>query len=94
MALQITNAAGSDAQKTAQQVHAAIAEALPDAQVRVTPTSSGHFEIRVSSPSFEGKSRLAQQQLVYGAITSLMTGDRPPVHAVDRLDCVVPDSSP
>ncbi|NNL64814.1 MAG: BolA/IbaG family iron-sulfur metabolism protein [Myxococcales bacterium] len=52
--------------------------------------SPGHFEIRVVSSAFEGLSRVKQQQLVYGAITPLMSGDAPPVHAVDRLETLVP----
>jgi len=33
---------------------------------------------------------LQQQQLVYGAISHLMTGDAAPVHAIDRLLTLVP----
>jgi acid stress-induced BolA-like protein IbaG/YrbA len=42
----------------------------------------------VVSDAFEGKSRVRQQQMVYAAITPLMTGDAPPVHAIDRLETV------
>ena len=59
-------------------------------QILVDYTSAGHFEIHVESEAFEGKNRVAQHQLVYGAITRLMTGDAPPVHAIDRLDCSLP----
>jgi stress-induced morphogen len=37
------------------------------------------------SDAFAGKSLVQQQQLVYAAITPLMSGDAPPVHAIDRL---------
>jgi acid stress-induced BolA-like protein IbaG/YrbA len=63
----------------------AIAAALPDADVRVTPNNPGHFELEVVSTAFAGKSMVKQQQLVYGAIKQLMAGDGPPVHAIDRL---------
>lgn len=68
----------------------AIAAALPDAQVRVTPNSPGHFEIEVVSTAFAGKSAVRQQQLVYGAIKELMAGDAAPVHAIDRLQTRLP----
>ena len=90
MALQIINAPGSDARETADRIQNAIALAIPGAEIDVTCGSGGHFEIRVVSEAFEGKNRVAQHQLVYGAITDLMTGDSPPVHAIDRLDCSVP----
>lgn len=91
MPLQILNAnAGPDPARVAAQIRERIERAVQDARVEVTPTSPGHYEIAVVSPAFEGRSRVAQQQLVYGAITDLMTGDAPPVHAVDRLTCSLP----
>lgn len=68
----------------------AIAAALPNAQVQVTPNSPGHYEIEVVSDAFAGKTMVKQQQLVYGAIKELMAGDSAPVHAVDRLRTRVP----
>ncbi len=50
----------------------------------------GHFEIRVVSAAFEGKKTLAKQRMVYSAISHLMSGDNPPVHAIDRLETSVP----
>ena len=89
MALQIINA-GPPPEETAGRVRAAIAEAMPDAEIEVLPQGPGHFEIIVTDAAFEGLSRVKQQQLVYGAITALMAGATPPVHAVDRLECRVP----
>jgi stress-induced morphogen len=63
----------------------AIAAALPDAQIKVTPSSPGHFEIEVVSTAFAGQPMVKQQKLVLGAIKELMAGDGAPVHAVDRL---------
>lgn len=63
----------------------AVVAAIPDAQVTATANSPGHFELEVISPVFAGKSLLQQQQLVLGAIRTLMAGDGAPVHAIDRL---------
>ena len=38
------------------------------------PQGPGHFEIAVVSAAFEGKNRVKQHQLVYGAIADLMAG--------------------
>ncbi len=90
MALQIINAAGPDPEQIVQQIVQAIEAAIPDARADVACGSPGHFEISVTSAAFEGKSKVQQHQLVYGAITPLMSGDAAPVHAVDRLDCRLP----
>lgn len=89
MALQIINA-GPAPEETAGRLRAAIASALPNAKIEVVPQGPGHFEIKVIDVAFEDLSRVKQQQLVYGAIAELMGGPNPPVHAVDRLECVVP----
>jgi acid stress-induced BolA-like protein IbaG/YrbA len=65
-------------------IREAIAAKIPGARVEVAG-GGGHYSIEVVSAEFAGKSMLANQRLVYGAITHLMAGDRPPVHAVDRL---------
>ena len=59
-------------------------------EIEITSGGPRHFEIRAVSTAFEGLNRVKQQQLVYGAITELMAGASPPVHAVDRLECLVP----
>ena len=89
MALQIINA-GPPPEEIAEQVRTAIAATLPDATIEVRPQGHGHFEITVIDVAFEGLNRVKQQQLVYGAITPLMSGDAPPVHAVDRLETITP----
>jgi len=89
MALQIINA-GPPPEEIAGRIQAAITEALPDAAVEVQPQGPGHFEIKMTDSAFEGLSRVEQQQLVYGAITELMAGASPPVHAIDRLECLAP----
>jgi stress-induced morphogen len=73
----------------AETIRQAILGAIPDALVEVSPGGTGHFEIRVEAQAFEGLGRVKQQRLVYGAIADLMSGSNPPVHAIDRLDCVI-----
>jgi acid stress-induced BolA-like protein IbaG/YrbA len=89
MALQIINA-GPAPEEVAEQIRKAIVDALPEATIDVRPQGPGHFEITVTDARFEGLNRVKQQQLVYGAITDLMAGPNPPVHAVDRLECLAP----
>ena len=89
MALQIINA-GPPPEEIADRLSNAIREALPEATIEVRPQGPGHFEITVTDARFVGLNRVKQQQIVYGAITDLMAGPNPPVHAVDRLECLVP----
>ncbi len=70
-------------------LRAAIETALPGAQVDVAAGSPGHFQIRVTSERFAGKSMVQQQQLVYAAIAHLMQGADAPVHAIDRMQTLV-----
>ncbi|MDG2049192.1 MAG: BolA/IbaG family iron-sulfur metabolism protein [Myxococcota bacterium] len=70
----------------------AVRQALPKAEVEVSAAGPGHFELRVTSAAFAGKTRVGQQQLVYGAIAHLMAGPNAPVHAIDRLECLIPES--
>jgi len=89
MALQILNA-GPGPEQILGQLREAVESALPGAQVEVHCGSPGHFEIRVRSEAFTGKPTVRQHQLVYAAIAHLMSGDAPPVHAIDRLECRTP----
>jgi acid stress-induced BolA-like protein IbaG/YrbA len=89
VALQIQSSP-SAAGDVAADLERSIAEALPGAEIRVSATSPGHFEIRVTSEAFEGLSRVRQQQLVYGAIAHLMKGNAAPVHAIDKLQTELP----
>ncbi len=89
MALQILNQ-GPPPEEVADRIREAIAAAVEEAVIEVRPRGPGHFEITVVATAFEGKSRVQQHQIVYGAITELMSGPQAPVHAVDRLDCRTP----
>jgi len=89
MALQILSSP-SDAEDVVSRLREAIAGALPGAVIEVEARGAAHFAISVTSESFAGRSRVAQQQAVYAAIAHLMKGDSPPVHAIDRLETRVP----
>lgn len=89
MPLQILDSP-SNPEAVVRDLERAIAEAIPGAEIEVTATGPGHFEIRVVSSAFVDKSRVKQQQLVYGAIAHLMKGNAAPVHAIDRLQTDVP----
>ena len=92
MALKILSEPSSQesANEIALGLKTSIESAIAGAQAQVTATSPGHFEISVTSDAFEGKGRVQQQQLVYGAIAHLMKGDPAPVHAVDQLKTLIP----
>jgi acid stress-induced BolA-like protein IbaG/YrbA len=61
------------------KVETMIQTALPDAQVSVQSSDGEHFEVTVVSPQFEGKRRVQQHQLVYGAVKEAMATDA--IHA-------------
>jgi stress-induced morphogen len=89
MALRILDAP-SDPAAISRRIRDAVAAAIPGAEVEVAAAGAGHFELRVTSPEFAGLTKLRQHQIVYTAIAPLMSGDAPPVHAIDRLECRVP----
>ena len=89
MALRILSSPGTS-EALLNDLRSSIENAIEGAKVEVIGTGAGHFEICVISESFAGKSRVMQQRLVYSAITHLMQGDTAPVHAIDRLQTLVP----
>jgi stress-induced morphogen len=54
---------------------------FPDARVEVTDLTGtqDHFQAVVVTPAFEGKTRIEQHKMVYGALGELMNGD---IHAL------------
>lgn len=78
------------AESVAKKIRESVLAALPGASVDVRPGSPGHFELRVVSDAFRGRSRLEQQRLVLAAVAPLMAGDAAPVHAIDRLETLLP----
>jgi acid stress-induced BolA-like protein IbaG/YrbA len=53
---------------------------LPDSQVQVISPDGSHFEVTVISPLFNGKRRVQQHQMVYGAVKQAM--DTEVIHAM------------
>ncbi len=90
MPLQILSEPPPEPTEVTQELKDKILAELPDAQVDVSAGGPGHFEITVTSASFEGLTRVKQQQRVYAAIAPLMSGNTPPVHAVDRMVTKLP----
>ena len=54
---------------------------FPDATVELTDLtgSQDHLQAVVVTPAFQGKTRIEQHQMVYGALGELMNGD---IHAL------------
>ncbi len=64
----------------AEQIHAAVAKAIPDSEVTIQDMTGGgdHFEVIVVSPVFKGKVRIEQHQMVHAALEFL----KDKIHAV------------
>jgi acid stress-induced BolA-like protein IbaG/YrbA len=74
-----------------EQVKTMIQTKLPDAQVKVQDLTGGgdHLEAIVVSSEFEGKTRVKQHQLVYGALQEAMATEA--IHAL-ALKTYTPDA--
>jgi acid stress-induced BolA-like protein IbaG/YrbA len=72
------------------QVEAMIQTALPEAQIQVVSSDGEHFEVTVVAPQFEGKRRVQQHQIVYGAVQSAMATEA--IHALS-LNTLTPAES-
>jgi stress-induced morphogen len=90
MTIQILSTPGDQTERILKE---AIERAIPDAIVEVTAGGAGHFDLRIEAATFAGKSRVAQQRLVYSAIAHLMSGDTAPVHAIDKMEIQIPPPS-
>ncbi len=71
----------------AAEIEAAIEDAIEDAEATVNRPRAvdeqfedAHYAAEVVSPAFEGKSLVAQHQLVYDALGEAMTTD---IHAIE-----------
>ena len=87
MTLQILS---TPSDQTGKLLKEAIEQAIAGAEVEVAAGGAGHFELRVKAPGFAGQSRVAQQRAVYAAINHLMKGETAPVHAIDKMEILVP----
>ena len=72
------------------QIKQAIESQIPDSTAEVGGDGR-HFEIKVVSTIFEGKRTLEKQRIVYSALNELMAGSNAPVHAIARLETLVPE---
>ena len=72
----------------ADELRERIASALPAAQIEIVDLTGtqDHYQARVVSTAFEGKSMIEQHQLVYRALGDAMDG---PIHAL-ALETIVP----
>ncbi len=61
----------------AHEIESMIREALPDAEVRIEDLrgDGDHYAAYVISPSFKGKSRVQQHQMIYSALQGKMGGE-------------------
>lgn len=61
----------------AKEIEALILEGIPDAVIRIEDLrgDGDHYAAYITSASFEGKSRVQQHQMVYGALKGKMGGD-------------------
>jgi stress-induced morphogen len=59
------------------QIEQMIREALPDAKVEIQDLAGDgdHYSATVVSSAFQGKSRVQQHQMVYGALKGRMGGE-------------------
>ena len=87
MTLQILSTPSDQTEKLLKE---AIEQAIPDAEVAVKTGGAGHFEVQVKSAAFAGQSRVVQQRSVYAAISHLMKGETAPVHAIDKMEILIP----
>jgi len=60
----------------AADIERLVREAFPDAEIRLVDTAgdNDHYELSIASQAFEGKSRVAQHQMVYAALKGNMGG--------------------
>jgi len=67
---------------TPDQVAAMIKAQMPDAQVQVQDLTgtNDHYQVTVVSSQFEGKNRVQQHQMVYGALREAMATEA--IHAL------------
>lgn len=61
---------------TGPEIEAAIVAAIPQADVRLTDLAgdNDHWAAHVTSPAFQGLSRVKQHQMVYAALGGRMGG--------------------
>lgn len=75
----------------AAEIERLIRDGIPDAQVRIEDLrgDGDHYAAYVESPSFKGKTRVQQHQMVYQALQGRMGGE---LHAL-ALQTSVPNGA-
>jgi stress-induced morphogen len=75
---------------TPESVRRLLLVALPDADLELVDLTGteDHYQARIVSRAFEGKTLIEQHQLVYGALGEAMQG---PIHAL-ALKTYTPDA--
>ena len=73
------------------EIEALIKEGIPDAQVNIEDLrgDGDHYAAYVVSPSFKGKSRVQQHQMVYQALQGRMGGE---LHALALQTSAPPEN--
>jgi stress-induced morphogen len=73
------------------EIEALIKEGIPDAQVNIEDLrgDGDHYAAYVVSPSFKGKTRVQQHQMVYQALQGRMGGE---LHALALQTSAPPES--
>jgi stress-induced morphogen len=76
----------------AEDIESMIQEAMPDAKVVIEDLrgDGDHYSALVVSPSFQGKSKVQQHQMVYAALRGKMGGE---LHAL-ALQTTTPENAP
>lgn len=67
---------------TAPQIETLLREAFPTAQITVSGDDGVHMGAEVVAEEFRGKSRVAQQRMVYAALKGKMDGPNGELHAL------------
>lgn len=79
-----------DSENIIEEIKKRIHEHFEVIELNVTG-SAGHYTIRLMSPDFEGKSSVSQQRMVFQALGDLILGASAPIHAIDRMETLLPD---
>ena len=77
-------------QEVADAIKQSVEQAIPGAQVEVSIGGGAHYSVKAVSAAFEGKGLLEKQRMVYSAIAHLLDGNPAPVHAIDKVETLVP----
>jgi stress-induced morphogen len=66
---------------TSEEIKRRIEDAIPDSEADVVDLTGGgdHFQATITSPAFEGRSRIEQHRLIYDVFGAEVGG---PIHAL------------